>query len=621
MRPLTRGLVAALPLLIVSPACKKKEAPPTASPVLAQQPRPTPAPTPTAPLLSAAPNPEVAQLKKAYLDGLFRAKPHLATFMGDHRFDSDLPDDSAAAVQKRVAELTAQAARVAGWSGKPLTQEDQVDLEIVKDGIALELLYLREIKEWTWDPRQNDSFPFYDPRDIVAGRLADIIHGTFAPEAARKTSVVAQLGKLPAYLVTQKAALDAPPDVYLDHGIKNNAGRIEFFDKEVRAFIKGDAAAEKALADALVALRDYQTFLKAEQAKPARKKREWRLGDALYRKKFPLALQTQLTPDELVKRARAAFEVSRKALFSTARALHQKSWPSEKPAAEDPPAAAQKALIERVKNELTKDHPKADELVAAHGKRLDALREFIVQKDLLALPPKETLSVEPMPLFKRGSAGAEYLAPNVLDRAPAWKATYYVDPVDPTWPKAKVESYLRASNDYQVELIAAHEAYPGHHTQAWYSRRSPNDLRAVLWNGPFAEGWAMYGEEVMVHNGYGGERNLRYRFFTLQGQMVSATNTLIDVLLHTGQMKGAEAVAFMVEEGFQERAAAEKKLVRAKLDSTQLCQYFLGLTEIMDLERDYKAKGSFKQRAFNEALLAHGTIAVKFLRPLVLKTK
>ena len=40
----------------------------------------------------------------------------------------------------------------------------------------------------------------------------------------------------------------------------------------------------------------------------------------------------------------------------------------------------------------------------------------------------------------------------------------------------------------------------------------------------------------------------------------------------------------MVEEGFQERATAEKKLLRAKLDSTQLAQYFLGLDEIRALE-------------------------------------
>ena len=103
--------------------------------------------------------------------------------------------------------------------------------------------------------------------------------------------------------------------------------------------------------------------------------------------------------------------------------------------------------------------------------------------------------------------------------------------------------------------------------------------------------------------------------------MVVATNALLDIELQTGQMSDAEAVRFMVEEGFQEQAMAEKKLIRAKLDSTQLCQYFLGYEEILELERDYRAKVGqtpFKQRTFDEALVGHGSIPVKYLRRYLL---
>ena len=60
---------------------------------------------------------------------------------------------------------------------------------------------------------------------------------------------------------------------------------------------------------------------------------------------------------------------------------------------------------------------------------------------------------------------------------------------------------------------------------------------------------------------------------------------------------------------------AEKKLVRAKLDSTQLPQYFLGLDEIRGLEKNYREKvgAGFSQRKFNEAVIGHGSIAVRFL--------
>ncbi len=126
----------------------------------------------------------------------------------------------------------------------------------------------------------------------------------------------------------------------------------------------------------------------------------------------------------------------------------------------------------------------------------------------------------------------------------------------------------------------------------------------------------------MVQLGYGDGDNDRFRFFDLRGQMITCANTILDVKLQSGQMTDLEAVRFMVEEGFQERAMAEKKLIRAKLDSTQLAQYFLGLDEIRSLEAAYRKKPegqaggavTFRQRAFNEALIGHGSIAVKFLR-------
>ncbi|HZS36442.1 MAG TPA: DUF885 domain-containing protein [Polyangia bacterium] len=569
----------------------------------------------------------LTELRQQYLDGLFRAKPHLATFMGDHRFDEKLVDLGAEALKQREAELAALQKKLDALKPSLASTDEKVDGEILADGIGLELLYLREIRDWEWDPRLFDSFPYYDPREIVAGRLSDIIHGDFAPEAERRRSVVAQLAALPKLVEQEKAALDRSKQKgarrvskeYADQAIKGNQGRIEFFDSEVREFCAKDPKAEAARVKAVAALKDYQKYL--EQDLKPRADGDWRLGAALYRKKFPLALQTSLTADEMVARAEASFKRARAELYAAARGLHKTLWPAAPQPAENADAQAQKKIIEKVKDELAKDHPKPDDLVASHARNLDALRGFIEKHDLLALPPRETLVVEPMPAFKRGSSAAEYLAPGVLDRAPKWHATYYVDPIDPTWPAERVESYLRGQNSYEVQLVAAHEAYPGHHTQYFYSKRNLNPLRAVLWNAPMVEGWAVYGEGLMVGLGWGDAKNARFHFYDVRGQMIVATNALLDVKLQSGTMSDAEAVRFMVEEGFQEQAMAEKKLLRAKLDSTQLAQYFLGLEEIRDLERDYRKKvgGAFTQRKFNEALIGQGSVAVKFLRRYLLE--
>jgi uncharacterized protein (DUF885 family) len=208
-------------------------------------------------------------------------------------------------------------------------------------------------------------------------------------------------------------------------------------------------------------------------------------------------------------------------------------------------------------------------------------------------------------------------------KSATFKATYFVDPIDPTWPADKVESYMRGQNDYEVQLVSAHEAYPGHHTQYAYSRQALNPLRAVMWNAAMVEGWAVYGTNVMVALGWGDKDNDRFKFYDHRMDMIVATNALLDIKLQSGKMTDEEAVTFMVQQGFEEQAMAEKKLLRAKLDSTQLCQYFLGASEIYELEAEYrkKAGAAYKQRTFDEAIIGHGSIAVKFLHRYLLEAK
>ncbi len=572
---------------------------------------------------------------KRYLDGLFAAKPHLASFMGDPRFDDRWPDVSPAGVASRQKELTAQQAELQKLLLASPSLDDRIDGQILEDAIRLELLYLTEIREFTWDPRLFDSFPPYDPREIVADRLIGLTQrGQGAHAEARLASLTARLAHLPAFLQAMQAQLQRPARIYTERGIADNLGRMQTVQGEVKRFIDGFTSphqaaartrAEEARKSALSALQTYQRFL--QQTLLPRSDGEWRLGAALFDKKYPLSLQTDRSPDQVVARAEARFLASRAELYLVAQRLYRKLSPQKPAPPENASPKEQGRVINEVKAELSKDHPQAAELVQAHGRSLSRMRTFIEHKNLLALPPEDTLSVEPMPAFKRGVVGAEYLAPDVLSREGPWRATYFVDPIDLSQPAAKIEGLLRANNNYEVQLTGMHEAYPGHHTQHFYARKSWNPVRAVLWNGPMEEGWACYATTLMVAQGWGrgaDDRNDAYRFFDLLGSLVVAHNAILDVRLHRGQMTDAEAMRLMVEEGFQEPASAEKKLLRAKMDSTQLSQYFLGLVEIEDLEKDKKQQQSdrpFDQRAFNEALIGHGSIAVRYLRRYVLPEK
>ena len=314
----------------------------------------------TVPLLAtvlAAGSP-VQTLSSRYLDGLFHARPHLATYMGVHTQDGRMMDLDPPAITQRIRELNALAAQVKALDVGKLSTDDKADARILADGIALELLYLTDIREWASDPRLEDSFPFYDPREYVASRLGELIHGTFAPESQRAKWVAAQLKALPHHLSMKQSSLVTPEPVRLAQAVKDNAGRITFFNTELKTFTAKYPDAEKARVEAVKALEGYQQFLSSFPA--AKATHDWRLGKELYDRKFPLALQTDMTPAQLQKAAEEAFEAERGKLYAIARGLSAELLPKEAAPAENAPRPAQAQVIRRVLEELSRNHPPAD---------------------------------------------------------------------------------------------------------------------------------------------------------------------------------------------------------------------------------------------------------------------
>src|SRR5215470_12277876 len=336
----------------------------------------------------AAATPSVQALSTRYLDGLFHARPHLATYMGVHKEDGRLMDLDPPAITQRVRELHVLASEVKKLDAAKLSADDQADARILADGIALELLYLEEIREWAWDARLYDSFPFYDPREYVSSRLGELIHGTFAPETQRAKWVAAQLRALPHHLSMKQSSLVTPEPVRLAQAVKDNKGRITFFETELKAFTAKYPDAEKARVEAVKALESYQQFLASFPADKAT--HDWRLGKELYDRKFPLALQTDVTPAQLQKSAQDAFAAQRGRLYATARSLFVGLWPKDPAPAENAPGPEQAKVIRRVLDEISKNHPAADQFVQAHADKLAGLRTLIEEKKLLKLPPVDT---------------------------------------------------------------------------------------------------------------------------------------------------------------------------------------------------------------------------------------
>src|SRR6266540_1624295 len=296
--------------------------------------------------------------------------------------------------------------------------------------------------------------------------------------------------------------------------------------------------------------------------------------------------------------------------------LARELWPTWK--GEEPQPDDDGQLVRAVLDAIATEHPAEDELLdycRAENARIEA---FVAERDLIGLAD-EPMQIVWTPEFLRAFGGAMLIPPGPLDKG--LDSFFAITPMPPDWSPERRASYLREDNARALRLLTIHEAVPGHYLQLAYANRSPSLVRAVFSSGVFAEGWAVYVTQVMMDVGYGADDPalmlVHWKFFVR-----SMTNTLMDIRIHTGSMDEAEAMRMMVEGGFQEEGEATNKWDRARLSSTQLCEYFLGSVGMRDLEAEARRQADaagqeFVYRPFLESVLAHGTPSMPVIRELM----
>jgi uncharacterized protein (DUF885 family) len=141
-------------------------------------------------------------------------------------------------------------------------------------------------------------------------------------------------------------------------------------------------------------------------------------------------------------------------------------------------------------------------------------------------------------------------------------------------------------------------------------------VRAIFQSGTFIEGWAVFAEQLMAEAGYGGPE---VKMQQLKMRLRVICNAIIDQSIHAGKMSEQEALDVMMKEGFQQEGEAVGKWKRARLTSSQLSTYFVGVTEHLDLRERAMARdgAKFNIKAYNDAVLSFGSPPVKYVREML----
>lgn len=539
------------------------------------------------------------------VDGFLKLDPVGATQLGDHRYDTLLPDASPKGRAMRHAFAERSLAELAKFDAHKLSREHQVDAILLRDQLDYMIFSLDRLQDWAWDPLTYS----------VGNAFFTLTSREFAPLPVRLRSAIGRMEALPAYLQQARESLDPArvPLIHAQTAAKQNPGLNDLIDGIVAqksALPAADRARlTRAAAKAKAAVADYQSWLD-KQLVPNAKGNE-RLGAALYDEKLRLALNSPLSRQEIRTRAEAEIRDLRSKMYVVAADM-LKGRAGAPAAPANPTSDQQQAVIEAGLAIVAADVPPKDQMIPFARQALGEAISFAKLKKIVSFPTASFNVIE-MPEYARGFSAAYADMPGPLEKDQ--RGFFDVMPIPTDWTAEQTASFLREYNKWTLHELALHEGVPGHLLQLAHSNQYKSRLRAFLQSGSMIEGWACYGQDVMADAGF-MNRDPRYLLAHYKFQLRVPVNAILDQDFHVNGLTRDQAMEMMTKTAFQEEREAAGKWVRMQLSSAQLPTYFVGYSEWWDFRNAAEKRPGFNLEKFHDAALSHGSPPVRLIREL-----
>jgi uncharacterized protein (DUF885 family) len=550
-----------------------------------------PAPTPTAGSGDAG----FAQLAHDILDDHYKRHPSESTDLGIHQYDDQLDDVSRAGIEAESAALKAFRARLAAIDSATLTAANVLDREQLMHALDSGILSADTIRMWAKDP------------DTYSGRITNaayvIMKRDYAPAADRLKALIAREKKMPAALQEARKNLDGAVPIYTQIAIEQIDGNISLFRNDVPAAFKAvtDAALLsefKTANDAVIgALGEYKTFLEKEILPKA--SASFAFGADTFARAFAANEAVDLPVDRLLQIAEADRQKNEEAFQATAKLI-------------DANKSADQVLAS-----IDSNHPPAARLLQTTQDELDSIRQFIVDRRIITIPPSDPARVKETPPFMRSTTTASMDTPGPFEMAKL-QGFYNMTLPDPRRSRAEQEDYMRGWYYAAITNVSVHEVYPGHYVQFLYAKSFPSDVRKVFGAATNSEGWAHYCEQMMLDEGFHAD-DPRYRLAQLQDALLRDVRFIVGIKLHTQGMTVEEAAQLFETAGHQPHAVAVQEAKRGTSDALY-GYYTLGKLMILKLRDDYKAKlgPDYTLQRFHDDFIKLGPLPMPLIRQAML---
>jgi uncharacterized protein (DUF885 family) len=259
--------------------------------------------------------------------------------------------------------------------------------------------------------------------------------------------------------------------------------------------------------------------------------------------------------------------------------------------------------------------PKDQEaFLKAYESREAEMVSFLNTNHLVTLPAYlGRFEIRQLPeAFKPTSPGGFMNAPGVYDKDAS--GFYFI----PTYNPQSKNFYIRAAIE-DPRPILGHEGIPGHFLQLSIANHLTDEIRRQHGDGVFIEGWALYGEEMLMRNGLYAN-NSPGQAQVLRLSRYRAARIGADVNLHTGKWTFEQAVNYFMEAGGLDRESATGEAAGAAANPTQKITYMVGKWQIMRLLGKYRDKqgANFRLGQFHDDLIKNGSLPLSVVEWILL---
>src|SRR5215472_9913024 len=294
-----------------------------------------------------------------YIEQYLRANPEDATKLGDHRFDGQLTDYSADTRAKELATQKEFRDKLNAIDGSQLTGANNIDFRILKENIDYQIFRAEELKEAEWNPLVY--------MQSLANSLYLLVALDFASPEQRIPNLRQRMEGIPRVIARAKANLQHPPRVHTETAIEQTQGAINLVREGLGPLLDRAPQMKKDLAPSqektIVALDDYKKWLQKDLL--PRSDGNFRLGAEKFRKKLRFALASDLSMEEIMKRAQADLRQTQTAIYQTALPLYTKYFPN----ADQTTLADKHKVTAAVLDKLAEQHPN-DATVVGYAKEV-----------------------------------------------------------------------------------------------------------------------------------------------------------------------------------------------------------------------------------------------------------